>query len=69
MSFHFQFDSLQAFFEMGTHGPYIWGCYALVFVVWSYLAIVPSMQTNAFFKQQRQRQKRLESANQEDQPS
>lgn len=38
-----QFSTLQEFFWMNGHGPYVWGAYALglaavVFLVWSPLA-------------------------------
>ena len=58
MQFQFQFDSLQAFLQMGGHGPYIWMCYGFVLVVWSYLALAPGLQTKAFLKKERKRQER-----------
>jgi heme exporter protein D len=27
------FDSFQAFIEMGGHGPYVWACYIVFFVL------------------------------------
>ncbi len=54
----FQFDSVQDFFQMGKHGLYVWLCYGFVFVVWSYMALVPSFQTKAFFKQEQRRLER-----------
>ncbi len=28
-----KFDSLDAFFEMGGHGPYVWAAYAIALVI------------------------------------
>ncbi len=61
----FQFESFKAFIEMGGHGPYIWMCYLFVLVAWGYLALAPRFQTNAFFKQQIKRQKRLNALDQQ----
>jgi heme exporter protein D len=54
----FQFDSVQAFFDMGGYGFYIWLCYGFVFVVWAYLAFVPKWQTKTFIHQERRREQR-----------
>lgn len=62
---NFQFDSLQAFLQMGGHGPYIWMCYLFVLVVWGYLALAPTLQTKAFFKEERRRQERREALQEE----
>lgn len=54
----FQFDSVQDFFKMGEHGLYVWLCYGFVFLVWSYLALVPAFETKAFFVRERRRLER-----------
>jgi len=61
----FQFDSMQAFISMGGHGPYIWTCFAFVFLVWGYLALAPIWQTKAFFKQEKKRAERQAVLNEE----
>lgn len=39
-----QFDSLQAFFEMAGHGPFVWAAYALTFVILLSLCTAPIMK-------------------------
>lgn len=60
-----QFDSFQSFIEMGGHGFYVWLCYGFVAVIWLYLALSPTLEISAFFKQEKQRQKRREALEEE----
>lgn len=48
----FQFESLDAFFTMTGHGPYVWACYVIVFAVLLYLSLTPVLSKKAFLKQQ-----------------
>ena len=49
----FQFESLDAFFTMAGHGPYVWSCYVIVFAVLLYLSLTPVLRKKAFLKQQK----------------
>lgn len=49
----FQFDSLQDFFQMSGHGPYVWACYGITFVVLLYLVVRPIRRRRRFVRQQR----------------
>lgn len=53
MDLKFQFDSLQAFMDMGGHGPYVWACYGLTFAAVLFLIVEPRIQKKRFIKQQR----------------
>jgi heme exporter protein D len=47
---NFYFESLNAFFEMGGHGPYVWSCYFLVFVVLIAIVLMPGSKTRKLKK-------------------
>lgn len=49
----FQFDSLQDFLQMSGHGPYVWACYGITFVVLLYLVLRPLSRRRRFIRQQR----------------
>jgi heme exporter protein D len=49
----FQFDSLDAFITMGGHGPYVWTCYLVVYIIIIYLTVNPLLAKKAFLKQQK----------------
>ncbi|HWV15692.1 MAG TPA: heme exporter protein CcmD [Cellvibrio sp.] len=49
----FQFESLQAFINMGDHGIYVWPCYIFVFAVLIALTVSPILSQRAFLKQQK----------------
>ena len=49
----FQFDSLDAFITMGGHGPYVWTCYLVVYIIIIYLTVSPLLAKKAFLKQQK----------------
>lgn len=50
---NFQFDSLQDLLQMSGHGPYVWACYGITFVVLVYLALRPVHRRRRFIRQQR----------------
>ena len=37
----FQFESLDALWSMGGHGPYVWSAYGLSLAIMAWLAIAP----------------------------
>lgn len=37
----FQFDSVQAFWQMAGHGPYVWFCYAVTVTLMTLLIAQP----------------------------
>lgn len=45
-----QFDSLQAFIEMGGHGVYVWAAYSVAAIVIIGLSIQPGMKRRAVLK-------------------
>lgn len=55
----FQFESLQAFWTMAGHGPYVWGCYGVTALVLIYLVVSPLRRQKRFL----QEQKRLQRVN------
>ena len=50
---NFQFDSLQDFLQMSGHGPYVWACYGITFVVLLYLVVRPIRRCRRFIHRQR----------------
>lgn len=62
----FRFESLQAFLWMEGHGPYVWGCYAVVFLTLLFLAFEPHIQRKRFIKEQRALARRQAGAQQEE---
>lgn len=50
---NFQFDSLQDFLQMSGHGPYVWACYGITFVVLLYLVVQPIRRRRRFIHRQR----------------
>lgn len=52
MSLTFRFDNLQAFFWMDGHGPYVWGCYGIMFVLMVTMALEPIWKRKKFIRQQ-----------------
>lgn len=50
---NFQFDSLQDFLQMSGHGPYVWACYGITFVVLLYLVLRPIRRRRRFIHRQR----------------
>jgi heme exporter protein D len=49
----FYFNSLQDFFWMDGHGPYVWASYAVTIVVFIGLAAAPLLRKASFVKRQR----------------
>jgi heme exporter protein D len=49
----FQFASLAEFWTMAGHGPYVWACYGVAFIVLAYLLIAPRRAHRQYLKQQR----------------
>ena len=49
----FYFASLQDFWWMDGHGPYVWASYALTMIVFIGLALAPRLRMTNFVKQQR----------------
>ena len=49
----FQFDSFDAFLTMKGHGPYVWGCYLLVYSILIFLTLSPLLAKKNFLKQQK----------------
>lgn len=49
----FQFESLQAFWQMNGHGPYVWACYAITLVSLVFLVAYPLVQKKQFIVQQK----------------
>lgn len=52
---NFQFESFADFMTMSGHGPYVWACYGITFLIVSYLLVSPVRQ-KAALKRQLQRQ-------------
>jgi heme exporter protein D len=46
----FYFDDFSAFIQMGNHGPYVWACYALMFLVLLLLGFYPNYKINQLKK-------------------
>lgn len=46
----FQFDSLQAFLNMGGHGPYVWAAYTVTLVLLVWLLANPLLQKKRFLR-------------------
>lgn len=40
----FYFESMDAFFQMGTHGPYVWVCYFLVLFILLAIGLAPGFK-------------------------
>ena len=59
MNLKFQFGSFQDLLWMNGHGPYVWACYATVFLGLLYLALVPQLRRRRFVRQQRALSQRL----------
>lgn len=59
---NFQFDSLQDFFIMGGHGPYVWACYGITFALMLYLVIAPGLRTRHFVREQKRIERRMTAA-------
>lgn len=68
MKLVFQFPDLQSFLWMDGHGPYVWGCYAITFAGFGFLALEPLLQRRKFIKQQ-QRANALNKAQAQSQDS
>jgi heme exporter protein D len=49
----FQFADFSSFLWMNGHGPFVWGCYAVVFIGLAFLALEPRFQRQRFIKQQK----------------
>lgn len=49
------FDSFGAFIAMGGHGPYVWTCYAVFFLLMGALALWSLRQRRFIMTQQRRR--------------
>ncbi|MDX1635840.1 MAG: heme exporter protein CcmD [Marinobacter sp.] len=47
-----QFDSFQALLMMEGHGPYVWTCYAVFFVLMTALVVWSVRQRKALVRQQ-----------------
>lgn len=53
MKLVFQFPDLQSFLWMDGHGPFVWGCYAVAFLCFAFLALEPCLQRKRFIRQQK----------------
>lgn len=49
----FYFDSFSEFVTMNGHGPYVWICYFVTFVVLASLLLMPILKSRKFIQQQR----------------
>lgn len=52
----FQFDSLQAFVEMGGHGVYVWSAYLVTLAIMLWLLRQPRVREKQLIKQIRRQQ-------------
>lgn len=59
---NFQFESLQEFLFMDGHGAYVWGCFAVTFVLMLYLVLAPGIRTRQFIRQQKRIEQRISAA-------
>lgn len=50
---NFYFDSLEEFILMSGHGPYVWVCYFVTFVVLSSVLLFPVLKSRKFKRTQR----------------
>lgn len=48
-----QFDSLQALWQMGGHGPFVWSAYAIALATLGSLIWAPLAKRRRFFAEQR----------------
>ncbi len=55
----FQFESLQDFWYMNGHGPYVWASYGIVALVLVYLVAAPIWRKTRFTRRERARLQRL----------
>ncbi len=53
----FQFDTINDWFVMAGHGPYVWGSYGVTLVVLLYLVVSPLRKRKRLIAQQRRLQR------------
>jgi len=53
MEFTFQFSSLSDFLYMNGHGLYVWVCYLVTLVGFTYLGLGPYLRKKTFLRIQR----------------
>lgn len=58
----FYFDSWAEFFQMGGHGPYVWACFLITWVVLAYLLISPIVRRRRWIRRQAALQRRASMA-------
>lgn len=58
----FQFESFHDFLTMAGHGPYVWSCYAVTFAFMVYLAVIPSIRSRQFIREQKRLAQRIAAA-------
>lgn len=58
----FYFDSWAEFLRMGDHGPYVWACYLITWVVLAYLLISPVVRQRRWIRRQAALQRRTATA-------
>lgn len=53
MNIEFAFESLEQFFIMEGHGPYVWASYGIAFAVIAFLSFIPVSRCRGFIKSQK----------------
>ena len=56
-----QFDSLQALWEMGGHGPFVWSAYAITLVTLIVIIAAPLARRRRFLREQAAQERRREA--------
>jgi heme exporter protein D len=56
-----QFDSLNAIWEMGGHGPFVWSAYAIATITLIAIILAPLQRQRRFFNEQRGVERRNET--------
>lgn len=54
----FQFEDMTTFLEMGNHGPFVWGAYAMTLVVMVWLVVAPLRRSRSVLRKVRSLQRR-----------
>jgi heme exporter protein D len=60
-----QFDSLQALWQMGGHGPFVWSAYAIAAITLCALVWTPLARQRRFFLEQRGIERRQQAQRQQ----
>lgn len=57
----FYFESLKDFAWMSGHGPYVWICYFVTFMVLTFILLMPVFKSRRFMKTQRALARRVQA--------